>query len=467
MSDGDAPEGIDDIDFTSKLLTRLATNLCVDTDRIYATGLGTGGGMVHLAACSPELSTRIAAYALVNGNIFSGFETKGGRTEVKELSSFIWQRCKPGRFPTRILTVHSENNTLFDYWGEIKFKEKKRMPVVAWLVEWAQKSNCGMALEMPKPWDAHNSIYKTLLEMGYIFEGFIQNGLVTKASYHCWGREDINDTDESVDGEDKNKSDSTIEEGTKTNEKSEEVKDESTNSAKIEDKPKGSTWEPADIEETIESETKLDEAKEQQDSIDPEEKKKIELEQFITQLRDSIILEHYYVRGAGHGWPRGYVLKPKDEDGKYVDSTIKDPEWKEIDVPDPEPEIDFSKDVFTFLYGYNSTSPVPGILEFDSTVRVLDWFRMFRLSDAPPTPTLNADGLTEFETDTLSKLMEDIQKAMDTGGSDLGADSLTQEDEAGDIPTDTEESVDGVKDVPLKHDEGASKQSASRERDEL
>jgi polyhydroxybutyrate depolymerase len=56
---------VDDIKFLSALLDELEAKLCVDPDRVYATGLSNGGHMAHRLGC--ELSERIAAIAPVAG----------------------------------------------------------------------------------------------------------------------------------------------------------------------------------------------------------------------------------------------------------------------------------------------------------------------------------------------------------------------------------------------------------------
>jgi hypothetical protein len=445
----------------------MEANLCVDKDRIYATGLGTGAGLVHLVACNAELSTRLAAYALVNVNVFAGFESKDGRLDIKDKQTILWEKCRPQRLPARLLEIHTENNTLFDYWADKKVEDRKRVSVVRWLVEWAQQNKCGMALEMPREWASHKTMYKTLLERGYIFEGFIENGLVTKASYHCWAGDQSGDTTDETD-------DLIGKESTESDTGPQVAEESNTDSVETEDTTNKSSAESVDGKATNEVDTKAEDKKEDKtepkDEVDPEEKKRLETEEFVSQLRHNMILEHYYVRGFPHGWPRVYSLKPKDEDGNYSTARIDVPDWKDIGTPDPEPGIDFSKDAFTFLFGYNSTSNVSGIIEFDSTVRVLDWFRMFRLSDDPPKPTRNSEGLTEFESDTLDKLMKDLEKSM-AENPEPASDVLTQPGKVDDVPT-SDDTVpvereflpDVMAELPK---EDISQKSASREKDEL
>ena len=57
---GDASrDHVDDVAFTRKMLDQLEADLCVDSRRVYATGMSNGGFMAHRLAC--EMSDRIAA----------------------------------------------------------------------------------------------------------------------------------------------------------------------------------------------------------------------------------------------------------------------------------------------------------------------------------------------------------------------------------------------------------------------
>lgn len=56
---------VDDVGFTAAMLDELEARLCVDTRRVYATGMSNGGYMSHRLGC--ELADRIAAIAPVAG----------------------------------------------------------------------------------------------------------------------------------------------------------------------------------------------------------------------------------------------------------------------------------------------------------------------------------------------------------------------------------------------------------------
>jgi len=58
-----APGGADDVLFVNDLLDKLEAELCVDTDRVFATGYSNGGGMSNKLAC--DVSDRVKAVGLV------------------------------------------------------------------------------------------------------------------------------------------------------------------------------------------------------------------------------------------------------------------------------------------------------------------------------------------------------------------------------------------------------------------
>ncbi len=62
----------DDIGFIDALVDELEATLCLDLDRVYATGISNGAMFVHRLGC--ELSDRFAAVAPVAGTIAKGFD---------------------------------------------------------------------------------------------------------------------------------------------------------------------------------------------------------------------------------------------------------------------------------------------------------------------------------------------------------------------------------------------------------
>src|SRR5207248_243685 len=61
-----SPNKPDDVAFINQLLDVVESQVCIDPERVYATGVSNGGGMVALLACA--MSDRLAAVAPVAGN---------------------------------------------------------------------------------------------------------------------------------------------------------------------------------------------------------------------------------------------------------------------------------------------------------------------------------------------------------------------------------------------------------------
>ena len=64
---------VDDVGFVSAILDTLEQNLCIDLNRVFATGFSNGGLLTYQIAMS--LSDRIAAVAAVAGGVHHGFLT--------------------------------------------------------------------------------------------------------------------------------------------------------------------------------------------------------------------------------------------------------------------------------------------------------------------------------------------------------------------------------------------------------
>jgi polyhydroxybutyrate depolymerase len=114
-------EGVDDIAFASAILDALEARLCVDTHRLFATGMSNGGFLSHRIAC--ELSSRIAAVAPVAGVL--GVDT-----------------CAPSR-PMSVMQFHGTADPIVPYAGSDLLGFPAVEPVMA---AWAARSAC-----MPSP----------------------------------------------------------------------------------------------------------------------------------------------------------------------------------------------------------------------------------------------------------------------------------------------------------------------------
>jgi polyhydroxybutyrate depolymerase len=110
---------MDDVLFTSDLLSSLQQQLCVDPGRIYAAGKSNGGGFVGVLAC--RLPSRIAAFAPVSG----AFYPQGGA-------------CEPSR-RAPLIDFHGTADTTIPYGGN----PAKGLPSIPdWLAGWASRDGC-------------------------------------------------------------------------------------------------------------------------------------------------------------------------------------------------------------------------------------------------------------------------------------------------------------------------------------
>ena len=90
-----AATGVDDVEFTRRLLDELAAVVTIDPKRVFATGMSNGGIMAYRLAS--ELSDRIAAIAPVGGPM----GTKG---------------CRPGR-PVSVIHFHGTDDAFAPFQG--------------------------------------------------------------------------------------------------------------------------------------------------------------------------------------------------------------------------------------------------------------------------------------------------------------------------------------------------------------
>ena len=90
-----AANGVDDVEFTRRLLDEVAGACSIDSKRVFATGMSNGGIMAYRLAS--ELSDRIAAIAPVGGPM----GTKG---------------CRPGR-PVSVIHFHGTDDAFAPFQG--------------------------------------------------------------------------------------------------------------------------------------------------------------------------------------------------------------------------------------------------------------------------------------------------------------------------------------------------------------
>ncbi|MCY3969762.1 MAG: hypothetical protein OXG74_07500 [Acidobacteria bacterium] len=66
----------DDVAYVAALIDHLAAELCIDTDRVFASGYSNGGMFVHRLGCA--LDDRLAAVAPMHGYLARGFNCAAG-----------------------------------------------------------------------------------------------------------------------------------------------------------------------------------------------------------------------------------------------------------------------------------------------------------------------------------------------------------------------------------------------------
>ena len=116
----------DDVAFVAATLDALEAELCVDTKRIFATGMSNGGFFTHRLGC--ELAPRIAAIAPVAG-------------------VNAWPRCAPSR-PVPLLQIHGTLDTVVPYGGNLLAGFPS---VFASTDAWAERNGCSEATRVTQP----------------------------------------------------------------------------------------------------------------------------------------------------------------------------------------------------------------------------------------------------------------------------------------------------------------------------
>lgn len=285
----------DDILFIRTLIKDIDTVICFDTTRIYATGLGTGGGLVHLLACDPEISTKLAAYAIVAG----GFGTKS--------ISPIWAECKPARLPAPILEIHGEEDKILPYMLNDWEPAKSRRAVPHWLEDWSERNGCGDAISEPvEGTDGTGTpVIVTKLENGgWVSEAKAWGGGILRTAKSC-----------PTPGEAK-----------------------ATEENEAEKKQDGKEFTEDTDKEAIKKLRDLANEKSSKNQAKEEEMLKTDPAHFT--------LLHYRIKDFGHGWPLQQIkgMKGSKKD-RMFDATSIVTEWFDIhNLPEPEVPVEEKKE---------------------------------------------------------------------------------------------------------------------------
>ncbi|KAJ7764621.1 alpha/beta-hydrolase [Mycena maculata] len=125
-----SPPGVDDIAFTQQMVQSLSDNLCLDSNRFYASGKSNGGGLTNLLACTPATAKLFAAFAPVSAALYAGANP---------------QNCKPGR-AVPIINFHGLADTIIPFDGQAADKEGRTEyatpNITQYREAWADRNGC-------------------------------------------------------------------------------------------------------------------------------------------------------------------------------------------------------------------------------------------------------------------------------------------------------------------------------------
>lgn len=113
--------GADDVSFFDALLDRLESEYCLDSSRVYVSGLSNGGGMTDRLAC--ELSERFAAAGTVSGAY-----------------NLLPDGC-PITHPMPLISFHGTADTIVPYEGA---SGMEMLGYQAWGQAWAERNECDL-----------------------------------------------------------------------------------------------------------------------------------------------------------------------------------------------------------------------------------------------------------------------------------------------------------------------------------
>jgi hypothetical protein len=167
-----------DVRYVDGLITYLEQEHCIDTSLIFATGMGVGGGLVHLLACDEQVSRRIAAFAAVGGAFYT-----------TESPDSVWFSCNIGRRPIPFLEIHGNDDQTWSYWPpEIPNAPETDLQAIGpakWIKSWAERNNCGRKDGEARPAAFSNATILSPLENGKLSEGVEYGGGAVRVAYSC------------------------------------------------------------------------------------------------------------------------------------------------------------------------------------------------------------------------------------------------------------------------------------------
>ncbi|KAI0017021.1 carbohydrate esterase family 1 protein [Xylariomycetidae sp. FL0641] len=163
----------EDLRFIADLVDEVEAGYCVDTSRVYATGISNGGGFVDTLACDGDVGGRFAAFAPASGAYYTDNDGNHGA-------------CAPARSPLPVLEIHGGADESVAYGGGAG--EGGTEPAVQdWLGWWAERDGCGGGPVVTDSFDGdvHHYVWTCAGQ-----EGVLQHWKVDDMG-HCWASTEL------------------------------------------------------------------------------------------------------------------------------------------------------------------------------------------------------------------------------------------------------------------------------------
>ncbi|TVY53393.1 Bifunctional acetylxylan esterase/xylanase XynS20E [Lachnellula cervina] len=130
-----ADKGVNDIEFVKDMISHFKESYCIDTSKIYASGMSNGGGFTATLACDSSVNILIAAFAPVSGAYYIDSSTC--------TPTAIKIPCDKGDRIVPVIEFHGDADPTIPYGGEKKNKEC--LPEVShWVRSWSSRDGLGL-----------------------------------------------------------------------------------------------------------------------------------------------------------------------------------------------------------------------------------------------------------------------------------------------------------------------------------
>ncbi|TVY30348.1 Bifunctional acetylxylan esterase/xylanase [Lachnellula hyalina] len=130
-----AVTGINDIEFVKDMISNFTETYCIDTSKIYASGMSIGGGFTATLACDSSVNTQIAAFAPVSGAYYINTTTCA--------PTAVEIPCDKGDRIVPVIEFHGDADTTIPYGGESKNGDC--LPEVShWVRSWSYRDGLGL-----------------------------------------------------------------------------------------------------------------------------------------------------------------------------------------------------------------------------------------------------------------------------------------------------------------------------------